>query len=271
VSLSVSMCPKMSGHRSRSNLVRQPGRHSDGGGLYFRVLNDAKAYFVYRYTVSGKERETSLGPFPELGLAEARIKHAELRKMVRVDRVDPIAEKRAAKTVQPSVKPTFGAMADEFIAAHEPSWKNRKHVWQWKQTLGQYAGPIRDIPVDEIKTADVLAVLQPLWTRTPETGSRLRGRVEAVIDMARALGHIDADRANPARWKGHLDHLLPPAKKLGVRGPHAALPYAAHGDQHRRVTGADIHHFDLGPLRFCTRRGTKSSSPTRSGGFQPAG
>jgi integrase len=187
-------------------------------------LNDAKAYFVYRYTVSGNEHETSLGPYPELGLAEARIKHAELRKMVRVDRIDPIAQKAALKAsgAQPSVKPTFGAMADEFIAAHEPSWRNAKHV---RQTLGQYAGPIRDIPVDEIKTADVLAVLQPLWTRTRETGSRLRGRVEAVIDMARALGHIDADRANPARWKGHLDHLLPPAKKLGVRGHHAAMPY----------------------------------------------
>ena len=209
------------------SLIRQPGRHSDGGGLYFRVLNDAKAYFVYRYTVNGHEHETSLGPYPELGLAEARIKHAELRKMVRVDRIDPIAQKAALKAsaTLPSTKPNFGRMADEFIAAHEPSWRNAKHVWQWRQTLGQYAGPIRDIPVDEIKTADVLAVLQPLWTRTPETGSRLRGRIEAVIDMARALGHIDSDKANPARWKGHLDHLLPPAKKLGVRGHHAALPY----------------------------------------------
>jgi integrase len=146
--------------------------------------------------------------------------------MVRVDRVDPLAEKRAAKTAQPSAAPAFGAMADEFIAAHEPSWRSGKHTWQWKQTLGQYAGPLRDIPVNEVATADVLAVLKPLWTRTPETGSRLRGRIEAVIDMARALGHIDPDKANPARWKGHLDHLLPPAKKLGVRGHHAAMPYA---------------------------------------------
>jgi integrase len=206
-------------------LIRQPGRHSDGGGLYFRVLNDAKAYFVYRYTVSGKERETSLGPYPELGLAEARIKHAELRKMVRVDRIDPIAEKRAAKTAQPSAAPTFGAMADEFIAAHAGGWRNDKHRYQWAMTLTTYAGPLRDIPVNEVATADVLAVLKPLWTRTPETGSRLRGRIEAVIDMARALGHIDPDKANAARWKGHLDHLLPPAKKLGVRGHHAALPY----------------------------------------------
>jgi integrase len=209
-------------------LVKKPGRHSDGQGLFFRVLDANKAYFVYRYRVNHVERETSLGAFPELSLAEARERHAELRKRVKTDKIDPIAEKRALKAsaAKPSdAKPTFGAMADEFIAAHEPSWKNQKHVWQWKQTLGQYCAAIRDIPVDEIKTADVLAVLQPLWTRTPETGSRLRGRVEAVIDRARALGHIDADRANPARWKGHLDHLLPPAKKLGVRGHNAALPY----------------------------------------------
>ena len=166
--------PKLTQAALRS-LIKKPGRHSDGGGLYFRVLNDAKAYFVYRYTVSGKEHETSLGPFPELGLAEAREKHAELRKMVKVDRVDPIAQKSAAKTVQPSAAPTFGAMADEFIAAHEPSWRNAKHVWQWRQTLTQYAAPLRDIPVNEVATADVLAVLKPLWTRAPETGSQTAG------------------------------------------------------------------------------------------------
>jgi integrase len=178
--------------------------------------------------VNHVERETSLGAFPELSLAEARERHAELRKRVKTDKIDPIAEKRALKAsaAKPSAKPTFGAMADEFIAAHEAWWKNQKHVWQWKQTLGQYCAAIRDIPVDEIKTADVLSVLKPLWNRTPETASRLRGRLESVIDMARALGHIDEDKANPARWKGHLDHLLPPAKKLGVRGHHAAMPYA---------------------------------------------
>jgi integrase len=106
------------------------------------------------------------------------------------------------------------------------SWRNDKHRYQWAMTLTTYAAPLRDMPIDEVKTADVLGVLRPIWTRTPETGSRLRGRVEAVIDMARALGHIDEDKANVARWKGHLDRLLPPAKKLGVRGHHAAMPYA---------------------------------------------
>jgi hypothetical protein len=112
-----------------------------------------------------------LGAFPELGLAEARERHAELRKMVKTDKVDPIAQKRAAEIVQPSAKTTFGAMADQFIGAHEPSWKNQKHVWQWRQTLGKYCAAIRDIPVDEIKTADILAVLQPLWTRAGDRQS----------------------------------------------------------------------------------------------------
>ena len=108
----------------------------------------------------------------------------------------------------------------------QATWRNAKHRWQWRQTLTQYCSPIRDMPVNEIATADVLAVLKPLWSRAPETASRLRGRIQTVLEAAQALGHIDADRANPARWRGHLDHLLPPAKKLSVRGHHAALPYA---------------------------------------------
>jgi integrase len=218
--------PKLTQIALRS-LVKKPGRHSDGQGLFFRVLDANKAYFVFRYRVNGRERETSLGAFPELGLAEARERHADMRKRVRVDKVDPIAQKRAAKTVQPvtAAKPTFGQCADQFVETHRTGWRNGKHAWQWSQTLTIHAASIRDMPVDEVKTADILAVLRPIWTRTPETGSRLRGRIEAVIDMARALGHIPEDRANVARWRGHLDHLLPKRQRL-TRGHHKALPYA---------------------------------------------
>jgi integrase len=208
------------------SLVKKPGRHSDGGGLYFRVLGEGKSYWVYRFTVAGRERETSIGPFPELSLAEARERHADLRKRVKVDKIDIIGEKRAAKTTLaiPSVKPSFGQMADLHIETHEGSWRNNKHRRQWVKGLGEYAGPIRDKPVDEIKTSDVLAVLRPIWNDIPETASRLRGRIEVVLDAARALGHIPEDRANVARWKGHLDHLLPRPGKL-TRGHHAAMPY----------------------------------------------
>jgi integrase len=206
-------------------LIRNPGRHSDGGGLYFRVLGAGKAYFVYRYRIGGRERETSLGPFPELTLAEAREKHAALRKRVKVDKADPVADRKAAaKAVQPSAVPTFGQMADAYIETHEGVWRNPKHRRQWVKTLGEYSAKIRDLPVDEVKTADVLSVLKPIWNDIPESASRLRGRIQSVLEAAQALGHIHEDRANPARWKGHLDHLLPKPGKL-TRGHQKALPY----------------------------------------------
>jgi hypothetical protein len=206
-------------------LIKKTGRHSDGGGLYFRVIGGAKAYFVHRYRVGGRERETSLGPFPELTLAEAREKHAALRKSVVVDRADPLAEKRGAKLVQgATVVPTFGDMADAYVETHEATWRNAKHRYQWRQTLTDYCGPIRGLPVDQIAIADVLAVLKPLWSRAPETASRLRGRIQTVLEAAQALGHIAEDKANPARWKGHLDKLLPKPAKLS-RGHQKAVPY----------------------------------------------
>jgi integrase len=211
-------------------LMKRPGRHGLGQGLFFRTLGDDKAYWVYRYRANGKEREMSLGPYPELTLLEARAKHAELRKRVVADKGDPLGEKRGAKDGRTTARavPTFGEVADDYIAAHEAGWRNAKHRDQWKMTLATYCNAIRSTPVDQIDAAAVLSVLRPLWTRTPETASRLRGRIEAVLDDARVLGHIDADRANPARWKGHLQKLLPNPKKIvsKPRGHHAAMPYA---------------------------------------------
>jgi integrase len=205
-------------------LIKKTGRHGDGGGLYFRVIGGGRAYFVYRYRIGGKERETSLGPFPDLTLAEAREKHAALRKSVVVDKADPLAERAKAVQAVPII-PSFGECADQYVETHEATWRNAKHRWQWRQTLTDYCGPIRMKPINEIGTADVLAVLKPIWKDIPETASRLRGRIEAVLDAARALNHIPEDKANPARWKGHLDKLLPKAAKLS-RGHQKALPYA---------------------------------------------
>jgi integrase len=168
----------------------------------------------------------SLGPYPELGLAEARKKHAELRARVIADKADPLREKRAARQARANARatPTFGEAADDYIATHEASWRNNKHRWQWRQTLTDYCAPIRDLPVNEVDTDAVLSVLKPLWTQVPETAARLRGRIERVIDAARARGLIDENRANPARWRGHLDHLLPKRRRL-TRGHHPAMPY----------------------------------------------
>ena len=203
------------------SLSKKPGRHGDGGGLYLRVLEGGAAFWSYRYRSNGQEREMSIGRYPELSLAEARVKHMELRKRVLIDKGDPAREKH-----QGASAPTFGEVANAYLAAHERSWRNDKHRWQWRQTLTDYCAPIRDMPVDAIDTAAVLRVLKPLWTSVPETAARLRGRVETVLDSARALGHIDENRANPARWRGHLDKLLPKRQRL-TRGHHAAMPYAA--------------------------------------------
>ena len=214
---------------SLTALLKKPGRHGDGDGLYFRVVDATKAYWVYRYRAEGREREMSIGLYPEVSLASARLKHEGLRAKVRLDKADPLALKRAEKfaaATAPS-KPTFGQIADAHVASHEASWRNPKHRAQWAMTLTKYCAPIRNTPVDGIDTQAVLKVLTPLWNRAPETASRLRGRIEAVLNAARALGHIDDDKANPARWKGHLDQLLSnPKKGSARRGHHAAMPYA---------------------------------------------
>jgi integrase len=208
-------------------LLKKPGRHPDeqAKGLYFRAVGDSKAYWVYRFRIAGREREMSLGAYPETTLEQARAKHAVVRAQV-LNKSDPLAGKRNANAAPPSsAKPTFGVMADRYIAAKEGGWRNPKHRWQWTQTLTSYCAPIRDMPVDQIGTDDILAVLTPLWSRAPVTASRLRGRIERVLNAARALGHIDKDKANPARWKAHLEELLPKLKKL-ARGHLKALAYA---------------------------------------------
>jgi integrase len=208
-------------------LVEKPGRYGDGAGLFFRTLGSGKSYWAYRFHVDGREREMSIGPFPEISLAQARAKHMELRRQVIVDKLDPLAERRAktARAVKTG-KPTFGDLADAHLETNKTQWRNAKHRDQWRMTLTKYCAPIRDAPVDQVDTAGVLKVLTPLWSLAPETASRLRGRIEAVLNRARALGLIDMDRANPARWKGHLDQLLPSPKKVGPRrGHHAAMPY----------------------------------------------
>ena len=123
--------------------------------------------------------------------------------------------------------PTFGATADKFIAAHEGGWKSRKHAAQWSSTLTRYCQPIWNMPVDQITTASVLACLSPIWNERPETGSRVRGRIEVILASAAVAGHIPEDRPNPARWQNWLDLMLANPKKVGKpRGHYKALPYA---------------------------------------------
>jgi integrase len=156
-----------------------------------------------------------------VSLAEARSKAAEARKLVGGG-VNPSHARKAAKQAQGGRK-TFGEAAEAFLTAKSHEWRNAKHHAQWRMTLERYCAPVWAKPVADIATADVLAVLQSLWQSRPETASRLRGRVEAVLDAAKAHGQRQGE--NPARWRGHLDKLLPKRQKL-TREHHAAMPYA---------------------------------------------
>ena len=137
---------------------RKPGRYADGDGLYFKTMGLGRAYWTYRYTVGGKGRETSLGPFPEVLLDEARIKHAELRAAV-LKKIDP---RTKGSTARPSAKPTFGQCADAYIRAHQTGWRNAKHGRQWSQTLNAHAASIRSTPVDQVDANAVRRVLEPI-------------------------------------------------------------------------------------------------------------
>ena len=197
-----------------------PGRHSDGGGLYLVVdKNGAKRWvFIYRRQKDGKQSEMGLGGLISVPLGRARELAAEARALL-ASGSDPV---QARKPVAAAVVPSFGEVAQTVIASLEPGWRNDKHRYQWQATIATYCAPIAAKPVNAITTEDVLTVLRPIWTDKNETASRLRGRIEKILDAAKAKGYRSGE--NPARWRGHLDHLLPRRQKL-QRGHHPALPY----------------------------------------------
>ena len=201
-----------------------PGRHADGGGLYLVVDRPggkaAAKRWVFLYRKGGRLREMGLGGLLNVPIAKARVEAEKWRTVLgdRASRGDPIAER---KRVSGGI-PTFGDFADKFLDAKEAGWRNDKHRAQWRMTLTEYAASLRRKPVNDIGTEDVLSVLKPIWTEKPETAARLRGRIERVLDAARVTGHRTGE--NPARWRGHLDHLLSKRQKLS-RGHHAAMPY----------------------------------------------
>jgi integrase len=210
---------------------KAPGRYGDGGGLYLLVDKAGARRWLFRFRWkdnraekgSGRLRDMGLGNLGSVPLAKARELAAQCRGDL-ADGLDPIARREARQALKKGV-PTFGRCADELVDALEAGWRNEKHRHQWRHTLTEYAAAIRPRPVDKVTTEDVLSVVQPIWQTKPETASRLRGRIEAVLDAARARGHIPQNTANPARWRGHLDKLLPKRKKL-TRGHHPAMPFA---------------------------------------------
>lgn len=204
--------------------VTAAGRYGDGAGLYLRVTDAGAKRWVFRYTqpTVGVIREMGLGSAGPQGvsLARARVLAGEARQLVAAGG-DPIEVGRTFESL-PETTPTFGTFADQFVAVQAAGFRNSKHIDQWKMTLTLYAAALRPLPVDAISTDDVVAVLKPIWQSKNETASRLRGRIERVLDAAKARGLRSGE--NPARWRGHLSLLLPKRLKL-TRGHHKAIHY----------------------------------------------
>lgn len=219
-------------HRLSVITVRnaRPGMHSDGGNLYLQVSDAGTKSWLFRYGRNGRERYMGLGPVHTVTLAEARADATRCRALL-LKGIDPIEARRAERAANELAKHqgvTFRECAEKLITSHEASWRNEKHRRQWRATLEQYAYPvIGSLPAQAIDTALVLKVLEPIWQTRSETAGRLRGRVEAVLDWAKARGLRSGE--NPARWKGHLDHLLPKRSKLRAVSHLAALPYSDIG------------------------------------------
>jgi integrase len=195
--------------------IAKHGRHADGGGLYLSVSPNGGRRWVFLYRWHGKPTEMGLGSARDVTLARARELASQARAKL-AESINPMAARRASEGS------TFGECADRYIENKRPSWRNAKHGAQWEMTLRDYAAPLRRLPVDTITTDDVLSVLKPLWNEKPETASRLRGRIERVLDAAKARELRSGE--NPARWRGHLDQLLPARPRL-TRGHHAAMSY----------------------------------------------
>jgi integrase len=213
----------------------KPGMHADGGGLYLVVDKSGAKRWTFIYRWQGKRREMGLGGLMDVSLATARQKAADNRALVDAGK-DPIEQRQLAKAAATRTPvPTFGEAADAYVKAHKAEFRSGKHFDQWVMTLSLqrdkagelrptgYCLTLRNKPVDKIETSDVLEVLKPIWLKVPETASRLRGRIERVLDAQRVLGNRHGE--NPARWRSHLDQLLPKRQKL-TRGHHKAMPYA---------------------------------------------
>jgi integrase len=210
--------------------ISTPGRYFDPSlpGLHLWVRNAQRKYWVFRFMVRGKRQDMGLGPFPRIGLADAR-RAALVARGLLDQNINPIEARRnqRAPEAQQSTKRLicFREFATDWLANKQPEWKNSKHAAQWTSTLENYAYPIiGDKTLADIGTEDILAILRPIWLTKTETASRLRGRLERTLAAAATRGLRSG--INPAAWRGHLDNLLPVPKRISKVQHHAALPYS---------------------------------------------
>jgi integrase len=201
---------------------------ADGHGLYLRIGPTGAKSWVLRYMAGRKSHDMGLGSLGLVGLREAREHALRQRRLLRLDGLDPIEKRRAerqAAMIEAASAMTFRRCAEAYIAAHKVGWKNPKHAAQWPSTLQTYVYPIfGNLPVQAVDVGLVTKAIEPIWATKPETASRVRGRIERVLDWATVRGYRQGE--NPARWRGHLEKLLPARRKMAAVEHHAALPYA---------------------------------------------
>ena len=207
--------------------LKQPGLYGDGGGLFLQVTTASSRSWVYRFQLHGRRRDMGLGSLTDIGFAAARNLAKDARELA-AKGSDPIAAREASQAAQRLAEAqavTFEAFADAYVADHEKGWSNGKHRAQWRSTLKNHVYPVLGkLPVQAIDTPLVLRVLEPLWKKRPETASRVRGRIEAILSAAKAKGMRTGE--NPAQWRGHLDQILPPRKKVQAVRHQPSIPYA---------------------------------------------
>jgi integrase len=212
----------------------RPGRYPDGGGLYLQVTLNPRSgairrSWVYRFERDGHERRMGLGSLDDVSLAEAREKAAAARKLHK-EGEDPIEAResaRSARRLEAARAMTFDQCAEAFISAHAPSWRSTRHLEQWNQSRAEIRPILGSLPVQQIDVALVLKVLQPIWQSKAVSAARVRQRIEAILDWATASGFREG--LNPARWRGHLENLLPQTSKVQKVKHLAAMPYARVG------------------------------------------
>jgi integrase len=195
------------------------GYHADGAGLYLLVTEQDTASWVFRYTRHGRKREMGLGAASLYTLAQARQKRDEQRRVL-AEGLDPIEQRRSARSATPRL---WGDAAEDFIKKREAEWKTPAQAAQWRQSIADY-GPRKDLPMSHLDTAAVIAALEPLWTTKTETATRLRGRIERIWNAEKVARNVAGE--NPARWRGHLEHILPQPSKVTKSQHFAAMPYA---------------------------------------------
>jgi integrase len=210
----------------KADKLKTKGLYADGGGLYLVVKESGAKNWLFRFMLNGKSREMGLGSYNDTPLVEAREKAADARKLL-TQKIDPIEARKksdAEKRLESAKTKTFGECAEAYIKSHQDAWKNAKHKYQWNATIQTYAYPIiENMPIQDVDVASVMKILEPIWKTKSETASRLRGRIESIIDWATA--HEYRKGENPARWRGHLKNLLPSTSRIAKVVHLAALDY----------------------------------------------